>query len=525
MMKSKIHILIACIAVTCLVLTIAPASAMSQDPQFVQILEVDKYNKNAERGGNAVYNWTLTNIDASDLVVSIRASVYDSGWKCEVTPGSLAIPSGSLSSVTTTVTAPTTGTSTYSNVTIVFEIYKKGYLVQVNSFNVFTTLAGMPLSSDKVLGLFDNPLPQPLHNEWGVFLLDVVLWLAIALVVTYLMNTIIRRMTRRTATMIDNIILDIIRTPIILLVLAYGTISSLAALHTHVSADVISLLFSIYKFILVLVVFYLAYKLFKEIVLHYGRMVAKKTASKVDDVLVPVVEKIGVVIIAFAGLIYALDAFHVDLTVFVAGGVVVSMVLAFAAQETISNFFSGIFLLLDRPFKEGDTVILSDGDWCEVRRIGLRTTRLLRFSDASMVSIPNNQLVNDKLARMTDVSDPARVMIDVGVAYGTDPTKARDAILSAIRENPQSLLTDPDKQPLILFDKMGDSALIFVVSVWLKDRDKRIAARDSLVEGIYRKLSEVGIDIPFPQRVVHIKKIEEKEQRKGLPDNKEVNSQ
>ncbi|MBE0519339.1 MAG: mechanosensitive ion channel, partial [Thermoplasmata archaeon] len=265
---------------------------------------------------------------------------------------------------------------------------------------------------------------------------------------------------------------------------------------------------TLYGVIIVFVIFYLAYKLFKQILVYYGKMIAKKTASKIDDVLIPVVEKVGVVVIGIAALGYALNALSIDLTMFVAGGIVISMVLAYAAQETISNFFSGIFLLLDRPFAEGDMIILSDGDWCDVRMIGLRTTRLYRFSDATMISLPNNKLVNEKIVRVSNVNDPARVNVDVGVGYGSNPNEVRTAIMKAIEASPYSLLTRDDRRPLILFDSMGDSALVFKVLCWINDNGKRIAARDKLVEEIYLKLNEAGIEIPFPQRVVHLKKEE-----------------
>jgi MscS family membrane protein len=167
-----------------------------------------------------------------------------------------------------------------------------------------------------------------------------------------------------------------------------------------------------------------------------------------------------------------------------------------------------MFILLDRPFAEGDTVILPDGDWCEIRKIGLRTTRMYRYSDATMVTMPNNKLVNEKIIRVTNVEDPARINVSVGVAYGTDPAKAKEAILKAIRSSPYSLLDRKDKEPMILFDELGDFALIFKVICWINDPDKRMQAKDRLIEEIYKKLNEANIEIPFPQRVVHLKKVD-----------------
>ena len=498
-------------AVSLVVLLTLASQASAAQMEFIQVLSIDNYSKEVKAGSSATYNWTIANVDSgANLTVVVSASISGKGWTCEADSTPIILPQDGLETITVLVTAPLESGSEEANLSVVLSVYEESHLVQVTSVGANIAVIGAFASANKVLGgtllQFDNPLPSPLDNEWGVFLLDVVIWLAIAYAVAYIMDGIAWAFTRKTTTMLDDIILGIIRTPVLILIFVYGVVHSLDALHMHIPIDVRDVIMSVYGVIIVLVIFYLAYKLFKKIIVYYGKIISKKTASKIDDVLIPVVEKLGVVVIAFAALAYALGALDVDLTMFVAGGVVISMVLAFALQETISNFFSGMFILLDRPFGEGDMVILSDGDWCEVRRIGMRTTRLYRYADASIISLPNNKLVNEKIVRMTNVADPGRVDANVGVAYGSDPTKVRETIMSAIKSNPYSLLDDPNRQPIIIFDEMGDSALIFKVILWINDRSKRIAARDRLVEEIYRKLNDAGIEIPFPQRVVYLKK-------------------
>ncbi|HUU06981.1 MAG TPA: mechanosensitive ion channel domain-containing protein, partial [Thermoplasmata archaeon] len=401
---------------------IAPTVAQAAQPEFIQILEVDNYYKQVEAGESALFNWTAMNMDSdANLTVVLDASISGSGWTCSLVSDTLLDEPDGLDRITVIANAPLEKGSTEANVSVVVEVYEAGYLVQVSSVNAYAEVVGAFTSADKVLGEFDNPLPAPLDNEWGVFLLDVIFWLAFAASVAFALDRATRILSRKTTTMLDDIILGIVRTPVLVLLFIFGIAQSLDALHAHIPTGVRSTILSIYGVVLVLVIFYLAYKLFKEIIVYYGKIVSKKTASKIDDVLIPVVEKLGVVVIGMAALGYVLGALNIDLTMFVAGGVVVSMVIAFAAQDTLSNFFSGMFLLMDRPFSEGDTIILSDGDWCEVRRIGMRTTRLYRYSDATMVSLPNNTLVNEKMVRVSNVSDPARVMVDIGVAYGTKP--------------------------------------------------------------------------------------------------------
>ena len=485
-----------------------PAISATPNPEFVQIIPIDSYSKTVPAGQEIQYNWTLRSVSSDNLTVEVRVSISSEGWTANVTPAIQSLPANSLGAVTVIVRAPLESGATLSNATVVFFVFNSGYLVQIETFYVITSISGALASADKVLGMFENPLPSPLDNEWGVFILDVLLWLLIALAITYAFDSVLKTFKKRTTTTLDDTLLNIVRTPLILLIFAYGGLQSLDALHRWIPLDVRSLLVSIYQVILVLVIFYLAYKIFKEVLLYYGKLIAKRTASKVDDVLIPIIEKIGIVVIGLAAAGYVLNILSVDLTMFVAGGVVVSMVLAFAAQETLSNFFSGIFILLDRPFAEGDTIILPDGDWCEIRKIGLRSTRLYRFSDATMITLPNNKLVNEKIIRVTNVEDPARINVTVGVAYGTDPAKAKEAILAAIRSSPYSLLSKKGKEPMILFDELGDSALIFKIICWINDPSTRLLAKDRLVEEIYKKLNEANIEIPFPQRVVHLKKVD-----------------
>jgi MscS family membrane protein len=183
-------------------------------------------------------------------------------------------------------------------------------------------------------------------------------------------------------------------------------------------------------------------------------------------------------------------------------------VLAFAAQETISNFFSGIFLMTDRPFQVGDAIILPDGDWYGVRRVGIRSTQLFRYKDATIVTIPNNKLANEKISNFTSPADKARIAFKVGVGYGSDPVKVKKILKEVVESCDHIVLDDKDLKPVIQFEEFGDSSLNFFILVWVKDRSYqyRIDARDYLNTEIYRRFNEEGIDIPFPQTTVHLKR-------------------
>ena len=226
------------IAVLSLSLSAICGSAGADQPEFIQIIDIDTYEKTVWAGESTTYNWTIRNIDSTaDLTVSAGVHLADEGWTVELSMYEFTLAPGNLSSVTATVHAPFEKGDVISNLTVVFDVRESGYLVQVVSVSASTEIVGAFGSANKVLGLFDNPLPSPLDNEWGVFLLDVVIWLGIAFGVAYLMDAVAYGFTRRTTTMLDDIILGIIRTPMLLLVFAYGVVNSLDALHAHIPLE------------------------------------------------------------------------------------------------------------------------------------------------------------------------------------------------------------------------------------------------------------------------------------------------
>lgn len=497
------------------------AGCVNADNEVVLIENTDRikgYSREISPGGATTYNWTLHNVDPDDLTYNVSISVdnKNSDWEATIEPDSpFTIGPLEWKMVTLTVTAPSDKNKGMANVTLIFTIMHNESKVLEDKKYTLTSLEEIIKPEEKkVIGLFENPLPSPLDNEFGIFLLTVLFWLGGSLVLVFILDPCVKAFTKKTKTEVDDIVLRIIRTPLLFLVFFYGLVSSLIILEDHIPSAILDTVNSLYGIAAVLIIFYVAYKLFKDILVYYGELIAQKTSSNIDDVIVPIVEKVGVVIIALVALGYLLGYLNIDLTIFVAGGVVISMVIAFAAQETLSNFFSGIFILTDRPFKEGDKIILPDGDWYEVRNIGLRSTRLFRFKDASLVTIPNNNLANEKIANFTNPEDLGRVMKTVGVAYGTDSEKVKKIMHEIIEANPDIVTDDEDFKPIVRFEEMADSSINFFILVWIRDRDARFNVSDYLNTEIYRRFNEEGIEIPFPQRVIHVK--EEKGGKKAV---------
>ena len=491
---------VAAAAIVGALLAFLSGPALAADP--VQIIDIDAAPREVEPGSSSTFSWTLRNLDILPYDISVVVQA-PTGWAVSVSPANVAgLAPNRAVAFQVTLTAPlVVHDGVTATARVLFTVTDGSAPVYIASRNATATIPSA-FAEKRVVGIIDNPLPAPLDNEWGVFLLDVMIWLAISLLVRLALDPVVKKLVLRTKTEIDDIVLRIVKTPLIVVLFLFGTVGSLSALDRHLPAWLIEAVQAIFGFALALIIFYLGYRIFKDVVLHMARGVAKRTASPVDDVLLPIIEKVGLIVIGLAAFGLLLGFLNIDLTLFVAGGVVTSMVVAFAAQDTLSNFFAGMFLLTDRPFKVGDTVILPGDDWVEVRAIGMRTSRFFRFSDASLVTIPNNKLVNEKLANFTNPRDQGRVMMKFSAGYGSDPAKVKSIINDVISKSANIVTQDPYK-PVVRFDAMADSSLVFFVLVWIDHRDNRFMIQDYLNTEIYRRFNDAGIEIPFPQRTVH----------------------
>jgi small-conductance mechanosensitive channel len=345
-----------------------------------------------------------------------------------------------------------------------------------------------------VLDTWKNPLPAPFDGVAGVFLLDVVAWLAIAYVVRVLVGPLLRVATRRTRTTADDAVVAILGGPLFAILFAFGVKQSLGAF--DLPDWLFALLDRLYVVFVAACVVYILYRLWHEVLLIYGRRVAGRTGRGVDQRLLPVLEKIGGVFIVLGGLFYAISTFGIDLTYFAAGGVLVTTVIAFAAQDTLSNFFGGIFLLVDQPFREGDDIVLESGEACVVRRIGLRSTRLYHPGNHEMIIVPNNQLASRRVVNLVKPDRRCKVKVEASVTSASGFAKSRDAMLEAANAHPK-VLHGGEMEPHVAFARVGPT-LDVVLTVWIADIADRGDVASDLRAAVLDRFSRHGVELPPP---------------------------
>ena len=206
------------------------------------------------------------------------------------------------------------------------------------------------------------------------------------------------------------------------------------------------------------------------------------------------------VILILAGLV-ALNILGFALTnlALVAGALGVG--IGFGLQNIVNNFLSGLILLFERPIKVGDLLVI-DGQWGTVKEIRVRSTIFETF-DRYVLIIPNSELVSNKVLNWTHYGAGInRLSLKVGVAYGSDVRQVTQLITEVCRANPRVVAEPP---PQVYFTVYGDSSLDFSIWVHVRMPSDRMPATHELNRAIFEAFIEHGIEIPFPQRDLHIK--------------------
>jgi small-conductance mechanosensitive channel len=199
--------------------------------------------------------------------------------------------------------------------------------------------------------------------------------------------------------------------------------------------------------------------------------------------------------------LFALKMANVPLTIFTVIGGALAIGVGFGSQNLVSNFISGIILMLERPIKVGDFIEV-DTVFGQVEHIGMRSTSILSYGNKEYI-IPNSSFLEKNVLNWTYSDRNVQTSIKVGVAYGSPTRDVEKYLLEAINSEPGVL---PDKLPSVFFTEFGDNCLIFELMFWIQLEN--LMDRRTLESNIRYRIDDLfrqnNIVISFPQRDVHL---------------------
>lgn len=496
------------LSVLLIVLLLTPTVAA----EGINVLETnDGYSKTEDASESVTFAWVVYNNDTVPYLVQINqtigtdaSGVQPSDVTVSVNQNYSALDPGESREIDLTVTADRSSSSIEFPVYVNLMFTKMDSPEQVETTSRTVTVhvnALFESSGNKIFGVWQNDLPSPFDTVAWSFIITVLLWVAIAAVIYFIIDPIIHQFTKKTKTDLDDRLLEITRIPIFALIVTYGLVDSLAIL--EISQDWHFTIMQAYEVLVVLIIAYTVYRIFDRVVIFYAQKWASKTDTEIDDVLVPLLHKVGIIAIPLVGVVTVLSILGIDVTLLVAGMGVIGLVVAFAVQQTLGNLFAGMQLLLDRPFKVGDIVELESGEICEVKRIGLRSTTMYNTADHEIIVVPNNDVVNKKVVNYSRPDHHRAMSCEIGVAYGTDLNRVQKVLLETAMNHPD-VIKQGGQMPYVRLTKFNDSSVDFKLWYWV-DISKMWRVASEIRQAAYERFDKEGIEIPFPQSVVTFK--------------------
>ncbi len=335
--------------------------------------------------------------------------------------------------------------------------------------------------------------------DYVLIFFTILVALAAKKTIDYLLRHKLRPLAEKTKTKLDELILNIIDGPLgfFVFVLAFFAITKILRFPEKVSLFVDK----VFQVLVAINVTYLLIKLVDVIEVFLSPIV-KKTASKLDNQLLPIIKKSLKIFIGVMATMIIIDNLGYNVKTILAGLGIGGLAFALAGKDILANFFGSITIFADRPFEVGDRVLVKDHDGM-IESIGMRSTRL-RTLDGTLVTIPNSTMAS---ASINNISRRPTIknLFTIGLTYGTSYEKLQEA-LSILREIYKSHPSTDNYW--VYFNKYGSSSLDILIIHWCKytKYEEYLKATEEINLEIKRRFGEKGIDFAFPTQTIHLKK-------------------
>lgn len=345
---------------------------------------------------------------------------------------------------------------------------------------------------------FLDLVAQIVPNRYLQSLLIIVVFALLAKIVDMIMTRFLERLLKKTKFTLDEQILEIFDRPIFVTIMLFGLALATDRLKLSQSVNFVTL--SGLKTVAIFLWAMALARFLNLIIALVSRNDMRFTL--IQERTRPLFNNLCMTLVVALALYFVMLAWNINVTAWMASAGILGLAISFAAKDTLANLFAGVFILADAPFKLGDFIVLDSGERGEVIHIGIRSTRILTRDDVE-ITVPNSIMGNVKITNETGgPSEKYRIRIKVGVAYGSDIDHVQAVLLEVAKNNPEVCRRPPAR---VRFRAFGDSSLDHELLCWVEKPVLRGRVSHALNTEIYKRFQQDGIEIPFPQRDVHIK--------------------
>ena len=336
--------------------------------------------------------------------------------------------------------------------------------------------------------------------EWMTAFGIIILALVVGKLIYWICKNVVRALTAKTDTRLDDLIVDMIEEPVVFAVTVAGVWYGLIQL--HFADGVRSFIDSCVEFMLVVAVTWFVARLLDAIFRNYLAPLAEKSETDLDDQLLPIVRTGSNAAVWSIGIIVGLNNAGYNVGALLAGLGIGGLALAMAAKDTVSNIFGGFTIFTDEPFKLNDRVKVAGIDGM-VREIGLRSTRIETL-EGRIVTMPNATFAGTPVENVS--REPSRkVVMNLGLTYDTSVSGMEDAmtiVRSIAQEHPG--ITEDIR---VAFDQFGDSAMNILFIYFIRSGEDILATQTAVNMAILRRFKEAGLEFAYPTQTIYAKQI------------------
>lgn len=344
---------------------------------------------------------------------------------------------------------------------------------------------------------------EVLHQEfygnsilnWAIAVGILILSFLVVKMLYWIFSNVIRRLTSKTKTNLDDVLIDKLEKPLTYLVLILGYWISIHYLMFKEEVELV--LENVAYFLLVIDVTAILSRIVDALITEIIMPISEKSDSSFDNQLIPVIQKGVRSIIWVLGIIIGLDNIGFDITAMIAGLGIGGLALALAAQDSVKNIFAGIMIFLDKPFRIKDRIQVDGFDGI-VEEVGLRSTRL-RTLEGRIVTIPNSRFTDNSVTNVT--SQPTlKVKLNLGLTYDTDEVQMQKAIdiLEDIVKNQEAITDDYAAG----FNGFGDFSLNILFIYYVKPDSHWLDTQTLVNKEVLRRFNKEGLEFAFPTQTI-----------------------
>ncbi len=338
-------------------------------------------------------------------------------------------------------------------------------------------------------------------GRYAIFLGILVLSFIAGKIVYWLFSNILTALTKKTETKLDDILVEALNSPIVFFVM-YGGFH--IAYRTLVLGARALTVFGNISFILLMIgITWTVINVIDGLIKEYFTRPNEEGTVDMNTQILPVIRTLVRVVLIIIGILVVLSNMGFDIASILAGLGIGGLAFALAAQDTLKNFFGGVAVFADKPFKVGDRIKLDDARDGFVKEVGMRSTKIETF-DGTFIIIPNAKIA-DSILENVSKEKARRVKMVLGLEYDTSNEKIERAIEIIKTVVKKHKNTGKDNMS-VTFDKFGDDALELLVIYWITDIPKTLAIKNDINLEIKKKFEKEKINFAFHTQTVHLKK-------------------